>query len=118
MAPRRTGRGLARLVETPVRCAIYTRKSTDEGLDSDFSTLDNQRERAEAYAASQGWAVLDTRYDDGGFSGSNIDRPAFQRLLKDLRPAGLTQSCAIGSTALAGPSSTSSTCTACLKSPG
>ncbi len=68
----------------PVRCAIYTRKSTDEGLDRDFSSLDNQRERAEAYAASQGWAPVATRYDDGGFSGGTTERPALKRLLADV----------------------------------
>jgi site-specific DNA recombinase len=71
-----------------VRCAIYTRKSTDEGLDSDFNTLDAQRESAEAYIASQrheGWAALPQRYDDGGYTGANMERPALQRLLSDIR---------------------------------
>lgn len=71
-----------------VRCAIYTRKSTDEGLDSDFNTLDAQRESAEAYIRSQqheGWLALPQRYDDGGFTGANLDRPALQRLLSDIR---------------------------------
>jgi site-specific DNA recombinase len=71
-----------------VRCAIYTRKSTDEGLDSDFNTLDAQRESAEAYIASQrheGWMALPQRYDDGGFTGANMERPALQRLLSDIR---------------------------------
>ena len=57
----------------PVRCAIYTRKSTDENLDQDFNSLDAQREAAEAYIQSQaneGWRCLPTRYDDGGFSGA------------------------------------------------
>lgn len=70
-----------------VRCAIYTRKSTAEGLEQDFNTLDAQREAAEAYIASQksvGWVCLPDRYDDGGFSGGNIDRPAFQRLMEDV----------------------------------
>ena len=69
------------------RCAIYTRKSTEEGLDQDFNTLDAQREAAEAYITSQrheGWEALPVRYDDGGFSGANTDRPAFQRLLADV----------------------------------
>jgi len=83
MAPRRNGRALA-VATTPVRCAVYTRKSTDEGLDRDFNSLDNQRARAEAYAASQdGWLVLSDRYDDGGFSGGTTDRPALKRLLAD-----------------------------------
>jgi site-specific DNA recombinase len=71
-----------------VRCAIYTRKSTEEGLDSDFNSLDAQREAAEAYINSQahaGWTCLSTRYDDGGFTGSNLDRPALQRLLADIQ---------------------------------
>src|SRR5262249_43469129 len=58
---------------TPLRCAIYTRKSTEEGLDQDFNSLDAQREAAEAYIQSQshaGWTALATRYDDGGYSGS------------------------------------------------
>jgi len=72
----------------PVRCAIYTRKSTEEGLDQAFNSLDAQREACEAYATSQrheGWRVLDTRYDDGGFSGGNLARPALQRLLADIK---------------------------------
>jgi len=70
-----------------VRCAIYTRKSTDEGLERDFNTLDAQRGAAEAYIRSQqeeGWIVAPDRYDDGGFSGANIERPALKRLLNDL----------------------------------
>jgi site-specific DNA recombinase len=70
-----------------VRCAIYTRKSTDENLDSEFSSLDAQREAAEAYIASQrqeGWAALPARYDDGGFSGGTMERPALRRLLEDV----------------------------------
>ena len=70
------------------RCAIYTRKSTEEGLDQDFNTLDAQREAAEAYIASQrgeGWEVVPDRYDDGGFSGGNMERPALQRLLADIK---------------------------------
>ena len=71
----------------PLRCAIYTRKSTEEGLDQAFNSLDAQREACEAYAASQrheGLHVLDTRYDDGGYSGGNLTRPALQRLLADI----------------------------------
>ena len=74
-------------VPTAVRCAIYTRKSTEEGLDQDFNTLDAQRESAEAYIASQKserWACLPQHYDDGGFSGGNMDRPALNRLLADI----------------------------------
>ena len=76
------------LSAVPVRCAIYTRKSTEEGLDQDFNSLDAQREAAEAYIRSQahaGWTCLQERYDDGGYTGSNLDRPALQRLLADIR---------------------------------
>ena len=69
------------------RCAIYTRKSTDEGLEQEFNSLDAQRESGEAYIASQrheGWVCLPDRYDDGGFSGGNMDRPALKRLLADI----------------------------------
>ena len=68
-----------------IRCAIYTRKSTEEGLDQDFNSLDAQREAAESYIASQkgeGWVCLPEYYDDGGFSGGNMDRPALGRLLE------------------------------------
>jgi site-specific DNA recombinase len=68
-----------------VRCAIYTRKSTEEGLEKEFNSLDAQRATAEAYIASQqqeGWRCLPERYDDGGFTGGNLDRPALQRLLE------------------------------------
>ena len=71
-----------------LRCAIYTRKSSEEGLEQDFNSLDAQREACEAYIASQrneGWGVLPQIYDDGGFSGGTTDRPALQRLLADSR---------------------------------
>jgi hypothetical protein len=71
----------------PLRCAIYTRKSTEEGLDKEFTSLDAQRESAEAYIKSQaalGWVCLPMRYDDGGFTGGNMERPALQRLLADI----------------------------------
>ncbi|MCA8988460.1 MAG: recombinase family protein [Planctomycetaceae bacterium] len=74
-----------------IRCAIYTRKSTEEGLDQEFNTLDAQREAAEAFISSQkgeGWLCLPTRYDDGGFTGGNMERPALKRLLEDIE-AGL-----------------------------
>ena len=67
-----------------VRCAIYTRKSTEEGLEQEFNTLDAQRESAEAFIRSQGhegWICLPDRFDDGGFTGGNMDRPALQRLV-------------------------------------
>jgi len=70
-----------------VRCAIYTRKSTSEGLDMDFNTLDAQREAAEYYIRAmqgEGWEALPDRYDDGGFTGANTERPALQRLLADI----------------------------------
>ena len=70
-----------------VRCAIYTRKSSDEGLDQSFNSLDAQREACEAYIKSQkheGWKVLPARYDDGGASGGNMDRDALQRLLSEI----------------------------------
>jgi site-specific DNA recombinase len=70
-----------------VRCAIYTRKSTEEGLDQEFNTLDAQRESGEAYIVSQrheGWECLPDRYDDGGFTGGNMDRPALRRLMVDI----------------------------------
>jgi DNA invertase Pin-like site-specific DNA recombinase len=70
-----------------VRCAIYTRKSTEEGLDQHFNSLHAQREACEAYIRSQageGWKALPEQYDDGGFSGGNLDRPAMQKLLADI----------------------------------
>ena len=71
-----------------LRCAIYTRVSTEHGLDQEFNSLDNQREAAQAYIKSQaheGWRPIRERYDDGGFSGGSLDRPALQRLLADIR---------------------------------
>jgi site-specific DNA recombinase len=70
-----------------LRCAIYTRKSSEEGLEQAFNSLDAQREACGAFILSQkheGWAVLPTLYDDGGFSGGTLDRPALQRLLSDI----------------------------------
>jgi DNA invertase Pin-like site-specific DNA recombinase len=70
-----------------LRCAVYTRKSTDEGLDREFNTLDAQRDACEAYVASQraeGWLLVQDRYDDGGFTGATLERPALQRLLRDI----------------------------------
>jgi site-specific DNA recombinase len=70
------------------RCAVYTRKSTDEGLDMAFNSLDAQRDACEAYVASQrgeGWILVADHYDDGGFSGGTLERPALQRLLVDIR---------------------------------
>jgi site-specific DNA recombinase len=70
-----------------LRCAIYTRKSTEEGLDQQFNTLDAQRSACEAYIMSQageGWECLAEHYDDGGWSGGNMERPALKRLLGDI----------------------------------
>src|ERR1700727_3052612 len=71
-----------------VRCAIYTRVSTEQGLDLDFNSLDAQYEAASAYIKSQahaGWTLIRSRYDDGGYSGGSTDRPDLQRLLDDIR---------------------------------
>ena len=70
-----------------LRCAVYTRKSTEEGLDMEFNSLDAQREACESYVASQkaeGWLLLPDHYDDGGFSGGTLERPALQRLTADI----------------------------------
>lgn len=80
-------RGTMNTATPTVRCAIYTRKSTDENLDTDFNSLDAQREAAESYIASQreaGWAAMPDRYDDAAFSGGTLERPALQRLLQDI----------------------------------
>ncbi len=71
-----------------VRCAIYTRVSTDQGLDQDFNSLDAQSDASQAYIRSQvhaGWSQIRTRYDDGGYSGGNTDRPALKHLLEDVK---------------------------------
>lgn len=70
------------------RCAVYTRKSSEEGLEQAFNSLDAQREACEAYIKSQaheGWKLVKTAYEDGGFSGGTMERPALQRLMGDLR---------------------------------
>src|SRR5262245_65708048 len=70
-----------------MRCAVYTRKSSEEGLEQEFNSLDAQREAREAYVRSQageGWALVAERYDDGGYTGGNTDRPGLQRLLADV----------------------------------
>jgi len=75
-----------------VRCAIYCRKSHEEGLEQEFNSLDAQREAAEAFIASQrheGWTALPTDYSDGGFTGANMDRPAMQRLMADIKRGGI-----------------------------
>src|SRR5256714_2716584 len=71
-----------------VRCAVYTRKSTEEGLEQEFNTLQAQREAAEAYIVSQkqnGWHTLVDTYNDGGFGGASLDRPALKQLLEDVQ---------------------------------
>jgi len=70
-----------------IRCAVYTRKSSEEGLEQDFNSLDAQREACEAYIKSQkheGWNLIEKQYNDGGYSGGTMNRPAFQELLKDI----------------------------------
>ena len=70
-----------------IRCAVYTRKSTEEGLDQEFNSLDSQREAGEAYITSQkheGWNIVPVMYNDGGYSGGNMERPALKRLLADI----------------------------------
>ena len=72
----------------PVRCAIYTRVSTDHGLEQDFNSLDAQHDAAQAYIRSQthaGWTLIRSRYADGGYSAGSTDRPALQRLLADVK---------------------------------
>jgi len=78
--------------KSTIRCAIYSRKSSEEGLDLEFNSLDAQREAAEAFIASQkaeGWVALPARYDDGGYSGGSMERPALDRLLKDIASGGV-----------------------------
>ena len=69
-----------------LRCAVYTRKSTEDGLEQEFNSLDAQYEACAAYALSQrheGWVLVKERYDDGGFSGGNMERPGLKRLLAE-----------------------------------
>lgn len=75
------------MTKPKLRCAIYTRKSSEEGLEQDFNSLDAQREASEAYIASQvgeGWKAITTRYDDGGFSGGTMERPGLKKLMADV----------------------------------
>lgn len=70
-----------------IRCAIYTRKSTEEGLDMEFNSLDAQREAGESYINAQrheGWTLAPEYYDDGGFSGGSMERPALKKLMRDI----------------------------------
>ena len=75
-------------IKKNIRCAIYTRVSTSEGLEQEFTSLDNQRESAESYIQSQkseGWVILPEYYDDPGYTGANTDRPALQKLISDIK---------------------------------
>lgn len=75
-----------------VRCAIYTRKSTEEGLDMDYNTLDAQREAGEKYVEAmkhEGWRIIPDLYDDGGFSGGNMDRPGVKKLIEDIKAGSI-----------------------------
>jgi DNA invertase Pin-like site-specific DNA recombinase len=76
-------------MKPPIKyCAVYTRKSTEEGLEQDFNTLDAQQEACLSYIASQkaeGWVPVSDAYDDGGFSGGTLDRPALKRLMDDIK---------------------------------
>ncbi len=74
------------------RCAIYTRKSSEEGLEQDYNSLHAQREACEAFIRSQageGWRLIKTAYDDGGYSGGPMERPALQQLMADIREGSL-----------------------------
>ncbi|WP_347252852.1 recombinase family protein [Dokdonella sp.] len=87
MKPQRTAYAPPAPVVTKKRCAIYTRKSSDEGLDQEYNSLEAQRDAGLAFVASQrheGWMALDDGYDDGGFSGGNMERPGLRRLLADI----------------------------------
>ena len=78
---------MTKTITRKLRCAVYTRKSTEEGLDKEFNSLQAQREACEAYVASQrseGWALIRDAYDDGGFSGGTLERPGLQQLLADI----------------------------------
>ena len=78
-----------------IRCAIYTRKSSEEGLEQSFNSLDARREACQAYILSQkqeGWRALDFNYDDGGYSGGSMERPGLKRLLADIEAKRSTRS--------------------------
>lgn len=82
-----------KLDKKTITCAIYTRKSTSDGLEQDFTTLDAQRESCESFIVSQkneGWVTLPEKYDDGGYTGANTDRPALQRLIADINAGKIT----------------------------
>src|SRR6476659_10051156 len=87
------GQAMTMTANKKVRCAIYTRVSTEAGLDQDFNSLDAQYDAAQAYIRSQahaGWTLIRSRYDDGGFSGGSTDRPALQQLIADIRAHRIT----------------------------
>jgi len=88
---RKAQRGETAGPSATTRCAIYTRKSHEEGLEQDFNSLDAQRDACEAYILSQkheGWRCLPEIYDDGGISGATMERPALKRLLADIENSG------------------------------
>ncbi len=79
---------MSALEKSCIRCAIYTRKSSDEGLEQSFNSLDAQREACQAYVLSQtheGWRALEDHFDDGGYSGGSMERPGLKRLLADIK---------------------------------
>jgi DNA invertase Pin-like site-specific DNA recombinase len=81
------GEGFVTSAKAAIRCAIYTRKSSEEGLEQSFNSLHAQREACEAYILSQrheGWQLLANQYDDGGFSGGNMERPGLKNLIADI----------------------------------
>jgi hypothetical protein len=83
------------LTAKPLRCAVYTRKSTEHNLDLAFTSLDAQREACEAYIRSQageGWRLVPAHYDDGGLSGASLNRPALQALLAEVRARRISRS--------------------------
>src|SRR3954462_14933696 len=87
LRPQAPGHAIMKPVVRKLRCAVYTRKSSEEGLEQEFNSLDAQREACEAYIASQkaeGWRQVPDRYDDGGVSGATLERPALKRLLADI----------------------------------
>ena len=98
---RKPKNGTTSAAKAHIRCAIYTRKSTEEGLEQDFNSLDAQREACEAFIRSQkheGWVCLPELYDDGGFSGGTMERPALQRLLADIEATASIRSWSTRST--------------------
>ncbi len=87
MTARRTAHGIAPPLTAKKRCAIYTRKSTEEGLEQEYNSLEAQADAAKSFIASQrheGWIALEDGYHDGGYSGGNMDRPGLKRLMADI----------------------------------